>query len=299
MGNYSTSLKETVSLDDLSDVIAGSASANSGLYFDGTDWRETRRAWAIGETAADGIILENTTAATVGADQYSPSLTLSGRGWDTGASASQDVSWRIYNVAGAHASSPTGRINFDFSVDGGAYANKAYLTSGAQFTATTVTASSQVASNGAALRRADLNTGLGNAACIQNTYDNPAGIVNSGLTDAANARACFACYDVNAATCASKIFSAGFTTNADAYTEKFYVQGDGCTWISDALRITGTATSLGGGVAGELSIANEFVANGAVPATLSNVPAAAAGAASNKWFLWYDGVTAMYVPVWI
>ena len=48
---------------------------------------------AIAAVSTDGIVLANTTPATVGAQKWSPRLHLSGRGWGTTASTSQAVDW--------------------------------------------------------------------------------------------------------------------------------------------------------------------------------------------------------------
>jgi len=55
---------------------------------------------AIGVTQSDanGLLLENTTAATLGNQQYSPPIVLRGRGWSTTSSASQNSDIRIMNT---------------------------------------------------------------------------------------------------------------------------------------------------------------------------------------------------------
>lgn len=46
---------------------------------------------AIGTTSTDGLLLTNTTAAAVGAQQYSPRLHLTGQGWKTNATAASQT----------------------------------------------------------------------------------------------------------------------------------------------------------------------------------------------------------------
>lgn len=66
----------------------------------------------IGTTSTDGIILVNNTAATVGAQQYSPRLRLTGQGWKTNATAaSQTVDWVIENQPVQGAANPTTLLN--------------------------------------------------------------------------------------------------------------------------------------------------------------------------------------------
>lgn len=85
---------------------------------------------AIGATPSSGFILTNTTAAAAGAQQYSPAIQLHGSGWKTDATAgAQDVDWRVYSVPVQGAAAPTANVLFDYSVNGGAYANKMTLTS--------------------------------------------------------------------------------------------------------------------------------------------------------------------------
>ena len=53
---------------------------------------------SIGATSTDGLVLTNTTAASVGAQQWSPRIRLTGQGWKTASTAaSQEVDWIIEN----------------------------------------------------------------------------------------------------------------------------------------------------------------------------------------------------------
>ena len=76
---------------------------------------------SIGATPTDRILLSNTTAAAVGAQQYSPALRLTGRGWDSGASASQAVDMRMYLVPTEEPDEPSADLYIDYSVDGSAF----------------------------------------------------------------------------------------------------------------------------------------------------------------------------------
>lgn len=77
---------------------------------------------SIGATSNDGIILQNTTAAAPGAQQYSPRLRLTGQGWKTNATAaSQAVDWiaEVRPVQGA--ASPTANLALLYQVNGGGF----------------------------------------------------------------------------------------------------------------------------------------------------------------------------------
>jgi len=75
---------------------------------------------AIAATSTDGLLLANTTAATVGAQKWSPRLHLSGRGWGTTAGTSQAVDW-IAEVVPVQGTVPNARLDLSYSVAGGAY----------------------------------------------------------------------------------------------------------------------------------------------------------------------------------
>ena len=85
---------------------------------------------AIGATSTDGIVVQNTTAAVVGAQQFSPRIHLSGQGWKTNATAATqavDEMNELRPVQGA--ANPTGTLAWAFSINGGAYVDELLLTS--------------------------------------------------------------------------------------------------------------------------------------------------------------------------
>jgi hypothetical protein len=94
---------------------------------------------AVGATSTDGLALETTTAATAGAQKYSPRMRLKGKGWKTNATAaSQDVdfAWEVRPVQGAAA--PTGQLVWSASINGGAYSDLLTLASDGLLTITKV-----------------------------------------------------------------------------------------------------------------------------------------------------------------
>ena len=74
----------------------------------------------VGTVPTDGVLITNTTAASVGAQQYSPALSLSGTGWATGGGGSMAVKFSQYVVPVTGSSSPTGNLTWDSKVGGAA-----------------------------------------------------------------------------------------------------------------------------------------------------------------------------------
>lgn len=77
---------------------------------------------SIGAVSTDGTVLQNTTAATVGAQKWSPRLHFIGQGWKTNTTAaSQTVDFisELQTIQGS--TSPTGQLVFSAQVAGGGY----------------------------------------------------------------------------------------------------------------------------------------------------------------------------------
>ena len=85
---------------------------------------------------SEAIILDNTTAAILGTQQYSPSLKLRGRGWGTTAGTSQTFDFLFQNVV-SQGGTPSGTLQFLSSLNGGTPATVASLTSTGIFGTTT------------------------------------------------------------------------------------------------------------------------------------------------------------------
>jgi len=74
---------------------------------------------SIGVTSTDGIVLQNTTAATAGNQQYSPRLRLKGSGWKTNATAAaQDVEYWLDARPVQGTSAPTSLLSFNVQTNG-------------------------------------------------------------------------------------------------------------------------------------------------------------------------------------
>lgn len=79
---------------------------------------------SVTQADANGILLANSTAATVGLQSISPPIVLQGNGWKTAATAgSQDVRFRMDVLPVQGTTSPTGQFRLALSVAGGAYTN--------------------------------------------------------------------------------------------------------------------------------------------------------------------------------
>lgn len=84
----------------------------------------TQTQLALGTTTLPGLLLTNTTAAAVGAQQVSPSVRWTGQGWKTNSTAaSQAVDFRAYVLPVQAASSPTGEWRLDSAIAGGSFTN--------------------------------------------------------------------------------------------------------------------------------------------------------------------------------
>lgn len=82
-------------------------------------------------TAEDGFIVRDTTAATSGNQQYSGAIRLTGQGWKTDATAaSQPVDFRLYNKAIQGAANPSGQLTIESQINGGGYTEQMNLSSG-------------------------------------------------------------------------------------------------------------------------------------------------------------------------
>lgn len=84
------------------------------------------------QTISSGLALVNTTAAANGAQQISPAIRFSGKGWGTTASTSQAVDFRQYALP-VQGTVPTGNLTWESSINGAAYSTTATLTTTGQF----------------------------------------------------------------------------------------------------------------------------------------------------------------------
>lgn len=81
-------------------------------------------------TSADGLILADTTTASAGNQQYSPSLRLTGQGWKTTATAaSQTVDWIVENRPVQGTTNPSANLVFSSQINAGGYSQRVGITS--------------------------------------------------------------------------------------------------------------------------------------------------------------------------
>jgi len=84
----------------------------------------------VNATSTDGLVLTNATAAAAGAQQWSPRLRLTGRGWKTDATAaSQIVDWIAENQPVQGAANPTTNLVLSSQVNSGGYTARLTLKS--------------------------------------------------------------------------------------------------------------------------------------------------------------------------
>lgn len=75
----------------------------------------------IGAVSTDGFVIQNTTAAAAGAQQWSPRLHFIGQGWKTTATAaSQQVEWLLETIPIQYTTNPKVALNVSSIVNGGA-----------------------------------------------------------------------------------------------------------------------------------------------------------------------------------
>lgn len=79
-------------------------------------------------TVGNGLTLVNPTAATAANQRYSPYLEFQGFGHQT--SGSYSVKWRIFTIPSETTSNPNGKLSFQTSVDGAAFAEVFSISNG-------------------------------------------------------------------------------------------------------------------------------------------------------------------------
>lgn len=95
---------------------------------------------SIGETSADGLILNNSTSATLGNEQWSPRLSFAGSAMDSIGVTSMTVDAGIELRPYDSPLAPRGKMVFSFQQDGAGYVDKMFLDSEDGLTVDFVTA---------------------------------------------------------------------------------------------------------------------------------------------------------------
>lgn len=104
----------------VSPALAWSIGSWSGVREIQTDLTITRN--SLGTSTADGLILQNITAAASGAQQISPRTRWTGQGWKTDATAgSQTVDYIAELVPVQGAANPQARLDFNYQINGAGF----------------------------------------------------------------------------------------------------------------------------------------------------------------------------------
>lgn len=125
VGAFSTPAGGVTSIATTSPITGGTITATGTLGLDVSVNHAFTAAQSITEainaTSTDGLSLINSTAATVGAQKWSPRTRWTGRGWQTGGSASELVDWiaEVQPVQGA--SHPTSNWVLSSQINGAGY----------------------------------------------------------------------------------------------------------------------------------------------------------------------------------
>ena len=193
-------------------------------------------AHAVGVAQTPGIVLENTTAAALGAQQYSRILVLGGRGWKTNDSSSQIVRWGFQTRPIQGAANPTGVLDVMYSIAGGAWSTPVQITATPGIITSVVSASSRVEAGTAGSAQVSMRSlaaqGIGTTWGVDCTVAaSPLHIIHGSRTDGAGNIVIASVYDRNAASITNaatmRLHSFGWTNSSDAYTELAAVMADG------------------------------------------------------------------------
>jgi hypothetical protein len=98
---------------------------------------------AIGATPTDALIIKNTTAAALGAQQWSPAIRLQASGWGTTLGSSQGCEWRVY-VAPVQGLVPTNPLVFASSLAGAAFSAVASISTAGSIAGTSLSSSNNL-----------------------------------------------------------------------------------------------------------------------------------------------------------
>lgn len=133
-------------------------------------------------TAAAGLTLADTTAASTGNQQYSPYVYQEGRGWKTTATAaSQSVIFRNGVVPVQGTTNPTGNWNLDFNINGAGFTNGISYNSTTGLTALAI-ANSGLLGNSAWIIKSANSTGISDSSgqLILDSSGNDVAVVHGG-----------------------------------------------------------------------------------------------------------------------
>ena len=174
-----------------------------------------------------GINAVNTTVASSGNQQYSPSLVLGGQGWKTTATAaSQAVDFALQTIPVQGSSAPTGSLHVLSSINGGAFTSRMNVSSAGVVTAATFTSTTRFLSA----------AGTGAAPGYSFSSFTGAGIScqNAGFDYLAFSVGGSERFYINGTR--TLVVPTGGAGNADIGS--VYALTNGITWITDAMALT-------------------------------------------------------------
>lgn len=112
---------------------AGSFSGSANLLYDASLLTALSAGLGVTQTDTKGIVLTNTTAAALGAQQISPALRLTGQGWQTFSSGSRTVDFRQYALPVQGNSNPSVTWKLQSQINGGGYSDNFQVSSFNEF----------------------------------------------------------------------------------------------------------------------------------------------------------------------
>ena len=284
-------------------TFVGVALASAGSFLvrePGGTLVDSVRAWGLATTSTQGALLENTTAATVGATvQYSPAIELAGTAWKSNAVAeSQAHRWRIEARPATGAASTSSTLVIQRSNNGGAYGTILTLTETPAVSSAVVNGGSRVEAgtlgSSSTSMRSLAAQGLGTTWGLDcNVAASPLHLVHGNRTDGAGNVVIASVYDRNAASITNaatmRLHSFGWTNNSDVYAERAAVYCDG-RFQAVSLSASGDT----GGLASNFTWTNVFETVGAGLGVISNVPTGYQ--TTPTWVKGYNGTAAGVTP---
>jgi len=195
----------------------------------------------LGATTTSGLILTNTSAATLGTQQLSPSIQVRGYGWETNTGSSMPVDARMYMLPVQGTSAPTGTFITQYRINDGSWTNLYQCTTAGNFTAQGSVFSGGTGGTGT-LYGSTLAASGGTSAGL-----GLAGRITSGATAIA-----VKIYNVNELTHAGAKICSFYKDNLT--TEKAYIDKDGIIYQEATKRV-----ACGGGTTGGAAAAAGYV----------------------------------------
>ena len=281
-------------------TFVGVALASAGSFLvrePGGTLVDSVRAWGLATTSTQGALLENTTAATVGATvQYSPAIELAGTALKSNAVAeSQTHRWRMEVRPASGAASTSSTLVIQRSNNGAAWSTIATFFEVPSISSAVVTGTSRIDLGSLLISTRSLAAqGLGTTYGLDcNVAASVFHLIHGNRTDGASNIVIASVYDRNAASITNaatmRLHSFGWTNNSDVYTELAAVYCDG-RFQAVSLSASGDT----GGLASNFTWTNVFETAGAGLGVISNVPTGYQ--TTPTWVKGYNGTAAGVTP---